>query len=267
MGIERAGSRIGRLALLAFLMALGLFGCLSPHDSTWERVQETGVLRVGMDASFPPFESIAADGSLVGFDVDLAREVSQRLGVEPHFVANLPYDGLYDALTASRVDVVISALAVNPARTADFAYSSPYFDAGYILVVRQRGKAIRSIGDLSNRSLAVILGTPGDREARERARRSSDFVVVQYRAPMRALDAVRTGETDAALVDRVSALNAIGAGRPVTIVGEPVVSVPYAVALRDDSQRLLRAINSALTAMEEDGTLDRLVTEWLRDER
>jgi len=84
---------------------------------------------------------------------------------------------------------------------------------------------------------------------------------------MRALDAVRTGETDAALVDRVSALNAIGAGRPVTIVGEPVVSVPYAVALRDDSQRLLRAINSALTAMEEDGTLDRLVTEWLRDER
>ena len=267
MGIVRAGSRIGRLALLAFLMTLGFFGCLSPRDSTWERVQETGVLRVGMDASFPPFESIAADGSLVGFDVDLAREVSQRLGVKPHFVANLPYDGLYDALTAGRVDVVISALAVDPARTADFAYSNPYFDAGYVLVVRQREEAIHSMGDLSNRTLAVVLGTPGDREARERARRSSDLVVVQYGAPARAMDAVRTGETDAALVDRVSALKAVGAGRPVTVVGDPVVGVPYAVAMRDDSRRLLRAINNALTAMEEDGTLDRLVAEWLRDER
>jgi ABC-type amino acid transport substrate-binding protein len=45
------------------------------------------------------------------------------------------------------------------------------------------------------------------------------------------------------------------------------VEIPYAAALRDDSQRLLRAINSALTAMEDDGTLERLVTEWLKDER
>ena len=261
------GPRAGRLALVAFLMTLGLVACFSPYDATWERVQETQVLRVGMDASFPPFEAVAADGSLVGFDVDLAREVSQRLGVEPHFVANLPYDGLYDALTAGRVDVVISALVVNPARTADFAYSSPYFDAGHVLVVRQREQTIRSAGDLSNRSLAVVLGTPGDQEARERARRSSDLVVVQYPTPAHALDAVRIGEADAALVDHVSALQAIGAGSPLTIVGEPVLETPYAAAVRDDSQRLLRGINSALTAMEDDGTLDRLVTEWLKDER
>jgi polar amino acid transport system substrate-binding protein len=266
MGIERAGSRIGRLALFAFLMTLGLVACFSPDDPTWERVQETRVLRVGMDASFPPFEAIAADGSLVGFDVDLAREVGQRLGVEAHFVANLPYDGLYDALTVGRVDVVISALVVNPARMADFAYSNPYFDAGHVLVVRRGEHTIRSMGDLGNRSLAVALGTPGDREARERARRSSDLFVVQYPTSAHALEAVRTGETDAALVDHVSALQAIGAESPLTIVGEPVVEVPYAVAMRDDSQRLLRAVNSALTAMEDDGTLDRLVNEWLKDQ-
>jgi polar amino acid transport system substrate-binding protein len=248
-------------------MTLGLIACFSPYDPTWEHVQETQVLRVGMDASSPPFEAIAADGSLVGLDVDLAREISRRLSVEPRFVANLPYDGLYDALTAGRVDVVISALVVNPARTADFAYSRPYFDAGHVLVVRQGEQTIHSVGDLGNRGLAVVLGTPGDREARERARRSGDLVVVQYPTPAQALDAVRAGETDAALVDHVSALQKIGAGPPLSIVREPVVEIPYAVALRDDSQRLLRAINSALTAMEDDGTLDRLVTEWLKDER
>lgn len=267
MGIGRTGLRIGSLALLAFLMTLGLVACFSPYDPTWERVQETRVLRVGMDASFPPFEAIAADGSLVGFDVDLAREISQRLGVEPRFIANLPYDGLYDALTVGRVDVVISALVINSARTADFAYSSPYFDAGHVLVVREREQTIRSVGDLSNHSLAVVLGTPGDRDARERARRSRDLVVVQYRTPARALDALRTGETDGALVDHVSALQAIGAGSPLAIVGEPVVEVPYAVAMRDDSQRLLGAINSALKEMKDDGTLDKLVSEWLKGDR
>lgn len=267
MGIGRSSSLTSRLVLLAFLIMLGLVACFSPYDATWERVQETQILRVGMDVSFPPFEAVAADGSLVGFDVDLAHEISQRLEVEPHFVANLPYDGLYDALTAGRVDVVISALVVNPAYMADFAYSSPYFDAGYVLVAHQGEPAIRSVGDLSNRSLAVVLGTPGDREARERVRRASDLVAVQYETPAHALEAVKMGETDAALVDHVSALQAIGARSPLTIVGEPVVEVPYAVAMRDDSQRLLREINNALRSMEDDGTLDRLVTRWLEDEQ
>jgi ABC-type amino acid transport substrate-binding protein len=267
MVIGRTGSPLDRWAFLVLLVTVGLVACFSPSDPTWERVQETQILRVGMDASFPPFEAIAADGSPVGFDVDLAREVSHRLGVEPRFVANLPYDGLYDALTARRVDVVISALVVNPARTADFAYSRVYFDAGQVLVVRQGAHTMRSVGDLDAHSVAVVLGSPGDREARDWARRSNELVVMQYPTPAEALRAVRVGEMDAALVDHVSALQAIGQGSDLTIVGEPVLEVPYAVAMREDSKRLLRAIDSALAAMEDDGTLDRLVTEWLKAER
>jgi len=224
------------------------------------------VLRVGMDASFPPFEAIAADGSLVGFDVDLARELSRRLGVDPQFVANLPYDGLYDALTAQRVDVVISALVVNPARTADFAYSRSYFNAGQVLVVQEGEDGIRSVADLHDHRLAVVLGTAGDREARGWARRSEALVLVPYPTPREALNALEVGEAHAALVDHVSALEAMGAGGDLTIVGGPVVDVPYAVAMREDSQRLLREINGALAAMEEDGTLDRLMRTWLRGE-
>jgi ABC-type amino acid transport substrate-binding protein len=158
-----------------FLLVICLPACTRPDD-TWDRLRETGVLRVGMDASFPPFETIAPDGTLVGFDVDLARELARRLGpalseaegsvaegIEVQFVANLPYDGLYDALAVGRVDVVISALVVNPARMADFAYSIPYFDAGQVLVVRAVGTRIEEPGpepvaemtDLGGRTLAV----------------------------------------------------------------------------------------------------------------
>lgn len=259
-----AGSRAGCLALAAILIVASVVACRSPSDLAWERVRDSGRLRVGMDASFPPFEFVDSDGSLAGFDVDLARELSARLGVEPQFVANLPYDGLYDALTAQRVDVVLSALVVNPARTADVAYSTPYFDAGPILVVRAEDHTVRSVTDLDGHRLAVALGTPGDREARSWARRSGALSVLPYPTAAEALAVLSAAEADAALVDHVSALQAMGETSTLTVVGEPIVPVPYAVGMRKDSQRLLRAVNSALAGMEEDGTLDELIARWLK---
>jgi ABC-type amino acid transport substrate-binding protein len=260
---RESGSRVG-LAFVAAVATMVLVACSPPYDVAWKRASETGVLRVGMDASFPPFEAVALDGSLVGFDVDLVREVSQRLGLAPQFVANLPYDGLYDALTAQRVDAVFSALVINPARTADYAYSTSYFDAGEVLVLPEGEHTIQTMADVEGHRVAVVLGTQGDQEARRWARRLTDVTVIQYQTPARALRALETGEAEVALVDHVSALQAIGAGGDVTIAGEPVVSVPYAAAVRRDSRQLLRAINEALGAMEDDGTMDRLMAKWLK---
>jgi ABC-type amino acid transport substrate-binding protein len=246
------------LVICCFVLPVVLAAC-TPTDDAWDRVRETGTLRVGMDASFPPFESVAADGTLAGFDVELARELGKRLSVEVQFVANLPYDGLYDALAVDRVDVVISALVVNPARMADFAYSTSYFDAGQVLVTREGETAIEAMSDLSGRTLAVELGTQGDMEAR----RLADLAVVPHQTAADALAAVAAGEAEAALVDHVSALAATQAQNGLIVAGEPVVEEPYAVAVRQDSRRLLRAINEALADMAADGTMETLVTQWL----
>jgi polar amino acid transport system substrate-binding protein len=257
--------RITHYALLLFLAA-----CVRSDDA-WERLRETGTLRVGMDASFPPFEAIVADGTLAGFDVDLAQELGRRLGVEVQFVANLPYDGLYDALAVGRVDAVISALVVNPARMADFAYSTPYFDAGQVLVVRAGEAGIEEIADLSGRTLAVEFGTRGDMEARRWARNLSGLTVVPCQTAAEALAAVTAGKAEVALVDHVSALAATapsspsgsGVGSGLKIVGRPVVEEPYAVAVRRESRHLLHALNDALVEMEADGTLEALTAQWL----
>ncbi len=266
---------ICHLSLVIYLAA-----CARP-DNTWDRVREAGVLRVGMDASFPPFEVVTMDGRLVGFDVDLARELGRRLGVEVEFVANLPYDGLYDALAVGRVDVVISALVANPARMADFAYSTPYFDAGQVLVVRAplssaEGEInIEKMADLDGHTLAVEFGTQGDLEARKWARRLSDLVIVPHQTAAEALAAVAAGEADGALVDHVSALTAMtktpgisenSKGFELVIVGKPVVEEPYVVAVRKESHRLLQAINEAIAEMEADGTLEALAAKWLKGE-
>lgn len=257
-------SRRGLLLLTAGLLVGVLAACGSPVDPTWERLRETGTLRIGMDASFPPFASISADGTLVGLDVDLAREISERLSLQPRFVPNLPYDGLYDALTANQVDIVISALPVDPHRMEDHAYSRPYFDAGQVLVSGTGQQGVESVTDLNGHRLAVVLGTVGDREGRRWARRSADLLVIQYRTPMEAVQAVAQAETHAALVDHVSALQAIGEGDGLTVVGEPVIEVPYACAVRRDSVQLLDAVNEALATMEDDGTMEALIAKWLR---
>ena len=258
------------LAICYLSFAICLTACVSSDDAL-DHVCETGILRVGMDASFPPFEFVSADGMLAGFDVDLAQELAQRLGsalsatgkIELQFTANLSYDGLYDALALGQVDVVISALVVNPARMADFAYVS-YFDAGQVLVVRSGGTNIGSMSDLSGRVLAVEFGTRGDQEARKWTRRVLDLSVVPYQTATEALFALKAGEVDAALVDHVSALAAGVAGEGLVIVGEPVISEPYAVAVRKDDRRLLSAVDEALAEMEADGTMDALVVKWLK---
>lgn len=245
--------------ILLLASSLLLASC-SPTDRL-DRVLETGILRVGMDASYPPFEYIDGEGNLVGLDVDLGRELAARLGVEARFIANLSYDGLYDALTADRVDVVISALFVDPTRMADFAYSRSYFNAGQVLVVRAVG--IGGMADLADRTLAVEWGSAGDVVARQWARRLIGLTILPCPTAEEALAQVASGRADAGLIDHLSALAAMGKGLPLEIVGDPVTDELYAVAVRRRDGALLRAVNGALTAMEEDGTLSRLRRRWL----
>ena len=175
----------GVIILLLAAVVMGLLVRGREDDGTLERVQATGELRVGLDASFPPFESLDAGGNVVGFDADLAHAIAAALGAEPVFV-NVGFDGLYDALQAGRVDVVISGLPYDPRRTQDVNYSQPYFNAGQVLVVRaddtdftQSGAGIpmpaesipnRSAGipmpALSGRVVAVEWGSLADMQAR-----------------------------------------------------------------------------------------------------
>jgi ABC-type amino acid transport substrate-binding protein len=123
------------------------------------------------------------------------------------------------------------------------------------------------MADLGGRTLAVEFGTQGDLEARKWARRLPGLAVVPFQTAAEALAAVTAGEAGAALVDHVSALAATArpgsatsrTERGLVVVGQPVVEEPYAVAVRRESQHLLRAVNRALVEMEADGTMEALI--------
>ena len=233
------------------------------EDRSLARVRQAGVLRVGLDASYPPFEEIdETTGEIRGFDVDLARELGRRLGIEVEIV-NSGWDGLYDALEAGRFDAVISGLVYDPWQTDRVAYSISYFNAGQVLVVREDEEAIAHVNDLRGRTLGVEVGSEGDVQGHELRKRLRDLTLCPYPTPTDVLNAVKQGEVDAGLVDAISARQFIRTEGGVRIVGPPVSDELYVVAVRLEDQALLKAINAALVEMRDDGTLSRLADKWL----
>jgi ABC-type amino acid transport substrate-binding protein len=120
--------RIG-IIVLATLVLWALVAWLWPAPP----LLPSGLLRVGVDPSYPPFASIDSAGQLQGLEIALAQALADELAVHVHYVV-LGYDGLYDALATDRADVLVSALVVNPAFSAAVRYTTPYYDAGLRLV-------------------------------------------------------------------------------------------------------------------------------------
>jgi ABC-type amino acid transport substrate-binding protein len=271
------GSRRALLAILALvIIALTAWLVLARlggvEDETWARIQQEGLVRVGMDASWPPFEYIdEATGQIVGLDVDLARAIGRRLGVDVEFV-NVGFDSLYDALYVGRFDAIVSALPYDPLLYGDVAYSISYFNAGQVLVVRagetemseSANQRSSEVNDLSGKRLGVEFASEGDALARRLQREIEGLSLENYTTPQDMLSALKEGKVEAAIVDAVSAYQFIATEEGVQVVGDPLTDELYVIAVRLDSPLLLKAINEALVEIREDGTLERLQEKWFR---
>ena len=252
------GSRVPNLQSLILILFL-LVAC-QKNDATWQRIEQNGILRVGLDPTYPPFEM--ADGvPLQGLDVDLARAIGQDLGLEVEFV-HFGYDGLYDALTAQQADVLISALVIMPEQLRDFAYSEPYYNAGEILIVPDESDIVGMEG-LNGRSLAVELGSLGHVEATQWAKRLPDLTILPFESPDAALTAVADGKADAALVDSISGRIFLMNEPRLRRLPDPVTVEPYAFVVRAKDKRLLEKLNESLARLQTSGQLDTIVTQWL----
>jgi polar amino acid transport system substrate-binding protein len=238
-----------------------LAGCAS-DDSFLHRVQQSGVLRVGLDPSWPPFEYVDASGQVTGLDVDLARAVAARLGVEATFVPS-GWEGLYGALYAGQFDAIISALPYDPWRTEEAAYSISYFNAGPVIVAHQNGREIEAPRDLSGRTVHVEYGSEGDVQARRLRKKMPDVTIVRHDTPQAALDAATADPSAAAIVDAVTARLGLRDHAALRITGKPLYDESYVIAVHPDARTLQEAVDRVLIEMRESGELDALLDRWL----
>ncbi len=256
---------ISVLVIGALGFGIWKLGFSRPRDDiAWQRIRERGVWTVATDASYPPFAAVDRDGSLFGFDIDLAEEIGRRLGVKTEF-ENIAYDALISTLTSGRDDAVISAFVPQPARQREAAYTRPYFVGGVVAVMRREGGepfANDPRAWMTEKVLAVEYGAGGDALARQWARRVTGIQILPKPTSAEALQAVEDQNADAALVDAISAYDFLR-GRPaLTLAGPPLTPEPYVIAVSANSRELLRVLEQTLAEMEADGTLTELKVKW-----
>ncbi|MCY4081240.1 MAG: transporter substrate-binding domain-containing protein [Caldilineaceae bacterium] len=264
--VQRSLEGRARLWIAICIAALAVGGWLILRtsgpavDETWLKMQERGSWRVGMDPSFPPFETLDAEGAPVGYDVDLAREIAATWGLEAEIVA-IGYDSLLDALLVDRVDAVISAFPYNARMTKDVHYSPPYFEAGVRLVVGADA-AFEEIGDLDGGTVAVEWGSRGDAIARRLQREGAGFTRLPFASSEEAVEALVSGASSALLIDGVTLRLAQGEGKQIRAVGAVLDEDPYVIAVSIKAPKLQSALLQALATLEEEGRLGLLEERW-----
>lgn len=236
-------------------------------EQRWQALQAQGVLRVAADPSIQPFSFFGASG-WEGMDADVIGEAARRLGLRAEVVP-VGYDGFYDALIAGYADVAMSALVVDPTRTADFRYSRPYFDAG-LRVVAFAPLRLNNADDLRGRCVAAVMGGEADRLARWLERRTPHMSRRLVADEPDALATLRRGDCDAAIVSGLAAVRAgcapmVGQGDAPNVHCLSLRPVGYVIALRRADARLADALNRALDEMDADGALARIARKWLAD--
>jgi len=234
---------------------------LPPPDTYLQTIQARGTLRVGIDPTYPPFDTIE-NGAVSGRDADLSRQIAEAIGVKGQFVP-MALDTLYDGLAAGKVDILVSALPFIYERQKDVRYSQPYFQAGQMLVARVDDTSITAPLSLKGKQVAVELGSEADTEARKLARDTvPDLHVLSiYRSPDEALDALARGEAEAAITDNLSA-EEYARSHPgsVRIMLPPLTDDPYVIAMPVRAESLAQRINATIDSLRASGKLAEIMT-------
>lgn len=219
-----------------------------------------GEIRIGVDASFPPF-AVDDGQSMYGLDIDLGNAIADEIGMPVRFI-NMGFDGLIDSVIADQVDMVISALRVDPTRMAEVRYTTHYYDAG-LLLVTPSGSPITMMEFMKGYDIAYEFGSLADAEVREWEKRIGKMQHQPYELPQYALDAVRLDVSDAALVDATSYFLYMRDHPEWETQTRYVTHEVYAIAIRIDRLGTWKFVNQALNALKKSGELDRIKEKWL----
>ena len=254
-------------AAIAAASLLALAGCgqsdgstAAGTDDSLQKVTDSGKLVLGLDASFPPMGYRDAFGTITGFDIDVAQEVCDRLGVE---LINQPidWDEKETLLNDGSIDCIWNGMSVTPARAETMNLSEPYMKNEMVFLVSSDSQ-IKSISDLKGATVGVQSGSTAE-ELLEASELSADVTTIPLENNIMLLTQLALGHVDAVFLDSIVAYYMIkkdynnGYVLPGNLAEEE-----YAVGFRKGDQTLRDAVQQTLDEMNADGTLAEISVKW-----
>ncbi|WP_395309532.1 ABC transporter permease subunit [Mycobacterium sp. AMU20-3851] len=253
-----------RRALLAILLVAvviaGAVGCGSAGDSTDDPIRSAGVLRVGTEGVYAPFSyHDPRTGELVGYDVDVARAVGEKLGVPVDFVET-PWDSIFAALEANRFDIVANQVTINPERQGKYDLSQPYTVGEGVIVTRADDDSITSLADVKGKIAAENATSNWSEVAR-----NAGAKVEAVEGFTQAITLLTQGRVDVVINDSIAvyAYLAETGDKGIKIAATVGEKSEQGFAARKDSG-YLPELDRALTELRADGTLSEISQRYLR---
>jgi len=239
-------------------------------------VMKRGKLLIATDANYKPQSFKNPDGSFEGFDIDVAKEVAKRLGVEAEFI-----DVNFDIITAgawnSRWDMNAGSMTITPDRKKSLYFSSPYYYTPASFVVHKDSKS-KSLDDLKGKQIGVGAATTYQDYLEGKLTLEGETiltpapegtVVKTYPSDVDALTDLALGDgtrLDGVLTALPTAEEAIKGGQPLKILGDPVYYEDLGLAFDQksalDSKGLADAVTKIINDMHKDGTLTKLAAKY-----
>lgn len=221
-----------------------------------------GVLTVGTNAEFPPFEYVDDNGEADGFDMALCKAIGEKLGVEVK-IENMEFASLVSSI-GSKIDIAAAGMTVTDERKESVDFSNPYYEAVQYVIV-SADSDIAAADDLKDKTIGVQLGTTGDFIAEEYTSN-----VAQYNKAVDAVNDLVNGKVDVVIIDKNPALvfETKFEGKVKAIEGAQFgfETEEYAIALPKGDTALADAVNGAVDELKADGTFDELVKTYIEAE-
>lgn len=240
------------------LVLLAAFACAKPETSTLERVQATKLLKVGTDATYPPFESVdPSNRDVIGFDVDLVKKLGEQLGAKVELVV-VPFDGIIAGLKTGKYDAIISAMTITPERAQQVLFTKPYSAAGQSIAVKSDDVVVADLASLRGKKIGVQLGTTGELEAKK----VPEAEVVSFDAIGNAFRDLENGNVAAVIADTPTARIFQREHGTIKLVGEALTHEEYGIAVRLEDAPLKAALDRGIDGLRANGELGRLEVQW-----
>ena len=240
------------LAVAGAIQALAILPAAA--GANLDAIKAAGVIKIGTEGTYPPFTYHDASGALVGFDVEIGREIAKRIGVEAQFLEG-KWDGLIAGLDAQRYDAVINQVGITEERKAKFDFSDPYISSKAALIVREDNAEIAGFDDLSGKRAAQSLTSNYGKMAEE-----AGAQLIGTEGFDQSIALVVQGRADATINYSLSFLDfkKKQPNAPVKIAATQGEAAQSGVIVRKGDPELVAAINEALKAIRADGTYKRI---------
>jgi len=233
--------------------------------NTWDGIEERGYFVVGLDDTFAPMGFRNQDGNLVGFDVDLAMEVSKRLDIDVRFQP-IDWDSKVLELNSGTIDMIWNGLTITDARLEEMSFSIPYLGNRQIIMVND-SSLLTSMDDLIGKTVGVQISSASDDAVTQSGIFSQLGNYERYDTFNLALVELSNGTIDAVVIDEIMGRYIISQNPDqYRVLDDNFGLETYGIGFRLESTDIRDRINQVLLEMINDGTAAEISVKWFGED-